>query len=71
MDTKSQEFSRSSLTPNARMSVNSAVASIQTTKGTDSSFIAAKDDKNIVTIPATHDKTIDAQLFQHGMPIQS
>jgi len=59
------------LSPNARMSVSSAVASIQTTKGTDSSFIAAKDDKNIVTIPATHDKTIDAQYSTCGCPFKA
>ena len=59
------------LVANSKMSVSDAFASIPTIKGTDSSFISAKDPTTVITIPATHDKTIDAQYLTCGCPFHA
>ncbi len=57
--------------PNSKIAVSEAFAAMQTILGRDTSFTSLKDSNNILTLPATHDKTIDAQYLTCGCPFHA
>jgi len=62
----SQNSQGGAIAAGSTMAVGDVLATAATIKRQDSTFISSLDDKNLVTVPGTHDKTVDAQFLTCG-----